>query len=79
MLTNNKDLRLTAGKFKIKAPADMVSGEHSVLVSQTVSSQYVLAGETEKRNVSFCQGLCYKSTNVTNECKVPRLHHITRA
>lgn len=47
MLTNSKDLLLTAGKVKIKAPADLASGEHSVLVSQTVSSQYVLTGETE--------------------------------
>lgn len=47
MLTNSKDLLLTAGKFKSKAPADLASGEHSVLVSQAVSSQYVLTRETE--------------------------------
>lgn len=76
MLTNNKDLLLTAGKFKIKAPADLVAGEHSVLVSQTGLLNMSSQG---KRNVSFHQGLCYKSTNGTNEGEASRLYHLTRA
>lgn len=33
--------------FKIKAPADLGSGEHSVLVLMTAPPQYVLPGQMD--------------------------------